>query len=48
MRVNNTFSRLVVALWITVLLNGAVVAAFDQAATQARADHALVQSAALA
>jgi hypothetical protein len=36
MRVLNTVTRLAVALWITVLLNGAIVAAFDHAATQAR------------
>ena len=38
MRVINTVTRFAAALWIAILLNGALVAAFDHAATRAWAD----------
>lgn len=38
MRVTHTLTRLAAAFWIAVLLNGAVVAAFDRAANHARAE----------
>ena len=38
MRVTNTLTRLATAFWIAVLLNGALVVAFDHAATHARSE----------
>ena len=43
MRVVNTVERLVAALAITIVLNGALVTAFRHAESQARAGHAQVQ-----
>ena len=43
MRVNNFLTRLVAALSITVLLNGALVTAFGHAAAQAQSERAAVR-----